>query len=232
VSVLGKAAALVRREGVVGSLRHAASIVHWKYVVYRDDTRFDRRYGVETSRLESDYLARVRSDHVAGAVPYEASKQRDFERMLRLIPVDRRAVTFIDAGCGKGRVLLFAALDGFEHIVGVEFGAPIADVARRNVEIFRRRTSSRASITVLTQDIATFEFPDTDVVLYMYNPFGADLMQIVVDRVLEFARRSRHRVHIAYRNPKCAELFVSHPSIEIIKSDPAYAVYRVREHQR
>jgi SAM-dependent methyltransferase len=223
--MFAKAIALVRREGVVGSMSHVASIAYWTYVTYRDDTRFDRRYGIETSRVESDYLADVRSDHVAGATYYEASKQRDFAKMMGLIPVDRRAVTFIDAGCGKGRVLFFAALDGFENIVGVEFSDALASVASTNAELFKRRTKTTASISVLTQDVATFEFPDTDVVLYLYNPFGAELMQIVIDRVVGFAARTKRRVYIAYRNPKCAALFESHPSIATIASDPAYAVY-------
>jgi predicted RNA methylase len=225
--VLDKAVSLFRREGLVGSIRRVASIVHWKYVAYRDDTRFDRRYGVETSRVESEYLADIHSEHARDATYYEASKQRDFARMMRLIPVDRRAVTFIDAGCGKGRVLLCAALDGFTRIIGVEFGAELSEIARRNVEIFRRRTSTTASITVVTQDVAAFEFPYGDIVLYMYNPFGPALMQIVIDRVVAFARRSKHRVYIAYRNPKCAALFESHPEIETIASVPAYAIYNV-----
>jgi SAM-dependent methyltransferase len=218
--------ALVRREGVLGSVSHIAAMAYWKYVTYRDDTRFDRRYGVDTTGIESEYLANVRSDYVAGATYYEPSKQRDVVRMMRLIPADRRAVTFIDAGCGKGRVLFLAALDGFENIVGVEFSDVLASVARINAEIFKRRTRTKASIRVLTQDVATFEFPDTDIVLYLYNPFSAELMQIVVDRVVAFATRTRRRVYIAYRNPKCAALFDGHPSIETIARDPAFAVYR------
>jgi predicted RNA methylase len=220
-----KAIALVQREGVVGSMSHVASIAYWKYVTYRDDTLFDRRYGIDTSGVETDYLADVDSEHVAEATYYEASKQRDFARMMRLIPVNRRAVTFVDAGCGKGRALFFAALDGFEQIVGVEFSAALAAAASANAEIFKRRTKTRASISVLTQDVATFEFPDTDVVLYLYNPFGAQLMQIVIDRVVSFADRTKRRVYIAYRNPKCAALFEKHPSIETIASDPAFGVY-------
>jgi predicted RNA methylase len=218
----------VHHLGVIGAVNHAASIAYWEFITYRDDTRFDRKFGVETSRHESDYLTRVDSEYVAGAVPYEATKQRDFEKMMRVIPVDRRAVTFIDAGCGKGRVLLFAALDGFENIVGVEFSDEIAEIARRNVEIFSRKQPTRASISVLTQDVAAFEFPDTDLVLYLYNPFGPELMQRVIDRVTAFASRSGRRVYVAYRNPKCASLFESHPSIETVRSVPAYAVYRVR----
>ena len=228
--MLAKAIALVRREGILASVRHVASMVYWKYVTYRDDTRFDRRYGIDTSGVESDYLANVRSEHVAGATFYEASKRRDFVRMMRWIPADRSAVTFIDFGCGKGRVLCFAALDGFENIVGVEFSEALASVASTNAEIFKRRTRTTASITVLTQDVATFEYPDTDIVLYLYNPFSAELMQIVIDRVVAFATRTRRRVFIAYRNPKCAALFAAHPSIETVARDPAFAVYAIRGH--
>lgn len=226
--LLAKASALVRREGVVGAVKHVASIAYWQYVTYRDDTRFDRRYGIDTSGVESAYLANVRSNYVAGATYYQASSWRDFAKMMRFIPADRSAVTFIDLGCGKGRVLCFAALDGFENIVGVEFSDALASVARANAEIFKRRTRTKASITVLTQDVATFECPDTDIVLYLYNPFSAELMQIVIDRVAALATRTRRRVYIAYRNPKCGALFDAHPSIETIARDPAFAVYTIR----
>src|SRR4051812_43447948 len=108
--MLHRIIALVHHYGVIGSVSHVASVGYWQFITYRDDTRFDRRYGVETSRVESGYLERVDSEHVAGATFYEATKQRDFRKMMRHIPVDRRAVTFVDAGCGKGRALLLAAL--------------------------------------------------------------------------------------------------------------------------
>jgi predicted RNA methylase len=225
---LAKAIALVRREGIVGSVRHVASILYWSFVTYRDDTRFDRRYGIDTSGVECDYLANVRSDYVAGATYYEASKRRDFVKMMRWIPADRRAATFIDLGCGKGRVLCFAALDGFEHIVGVEFSDELASAARTNIETFTRRTRTSASIAVLTQDVATFAFPETDIVLYLYNPFTAELMQIVIDRVVACAARTRRRVYIAYRNPQCGALFDTHPAIETIAREPAFGVYTTR----
>src|SRR5437016_649435 len=102
MSTITRTAAHVRQKGLWATIRRIASALHWKWVVYRDDVRFDRKYGTETTGKESEYLKNVDSKFVSIAVPYEATKWRDFEKMMRTIPLDRERFTFIDAGCGKG----------------------------------------------------------------------------------------------------------------------------------
>jgi SAM-dependent methyltransferase len=218
---------VLRRDGLVGALRYIVETVKWQYVVYRYDIAFDKKYGVDTRGIEHAYLANVQSENVGAARPYEATKQFDFDRLMALIHVDRRRVVFVDAGSGKGRALFFAALAGFERIIGVEFSDELTQVARQNIEIFKKRTGCGASIEAHAADMTTFEFPDADILLYMYNPFGDTVMRHVMDRAVAFVRRTGRQFHIAYRNPTCAALIESIPGIEIVESNRLYAVYRL-----
>jgi 2-polyprenyl-3-methyl-5-hydroxy-6-metoxy-1,4-benzoquinol methylase len=55
--------------------------------------------------------------------------------------------TFIDIGCGKGRVLLMAAEHGFRKIIGIDFAADLCLTARGNVEQYRRCSDNSAAAT-------------------------------------------------------------------------------------
>jgi SAM-dependent methyltransferase len=92
--------------------------------------------------------------------------------------------SFIDVGCGKGKVLLVWAEQrdarrGDQAIIGVDFSplllaAARANVARRNVR----------NVTLVHSDI--LELPlggiGERVILYLYNPFSANTLARVVDR--------------------------------------------------
>lgn len=52
--------------------------------------------------------------------------------------------TFIDIGCGEGRVLLMAAEHGFRKIIGIDLAADLCLTARGNVERYRRCSNSSA----------------------------------------------------------------------------------------
>jgi SAM-dependent methyltransferase len=228
VRVTSRATELIRQEGVWRTFRRALAQLHWKYVVYRDDTSFDRKYGTDTSRVETEYLKAVQSDYLAFARFYEATKWRHFAKMMAAIPIDRRDFTFIDAGCGKGRVLIFAGLLDFKRIVGVEFSAELCAIATENIARFRRRKRTRSAIDVQCEDIARFELPDDNLLIYLYNPFRGELMELFIERIRRFVEKSAFQVYIAYRNPQCGDMFEAQPFLETLVSNRAHSIYRAK----
>jgi 16S rRNA G966 N2-methylase RsmD len=118
-------------------------------------------------------------------------------RFINLQP-DTDNYTFIDLGCGKGRMLLIAAQNGFQKIIGVEFASELVAVARENI-----RKMALENITVINADAIEFVFPPGNLVVYMYNPFQNKVLR----PVLENLRRQLSGVlYIIYRNPRCAAL--------------------------
>src|SRR5579863_1456132 len=84
-------------------------------------SQWDRKYGVDTTGqidLEDiDVLGLNKADGYASV----STSPRAFSYLSKFFPSDSQEFTFFDIGCGKGRVLMLAALQGFNKIVGVEF---------------------------------------------------------------------------------------------------------------
>jgi len=79
--------------------------------------------------------------------------------------------TFIDIGCGKGRVLLMAAEHGFRKIIGIDFAADLCLTARGTVELYRRCSNSSSSINIEQREVhTTFPTPNQPGVLFLSQP--------------------------------------------------------------
>jgi SAM-dependent methyltransferase len=107
---------------------------------------------------------------------------------------DYSKYTFIDMGSGKGRMLFVAAEYPFRRVIGVEFSNDLHEEALANIRRYRHSKQRCADIESLHADAAEFEFPDENLVIYMFNPFGPEVM----GRMLANLERSieRHPRHV------------------------------------
>ena len=85
--------------------------------------------------------------------------------------------TFIDLGCGKGRALILAHRAGFDELIGVEFSPALATAARKNL------SALNIDAKIVECDATSFVFPHGDCVIFMYNPFGGQVLKTIVPRL-------------------------------------------------
>jgi len=156
-----------------------------------DDRRFESEYDLDTesirpiSEMRTDRTSRL--DH---GFDYVATTKRIFDAVVANLPDDREHWTFVDFGCGKGKVLLMACLHGYGRIIGVEFASELVAIANQNVERFALRHEAARAIRVEHQDASQFEIPDGDCVLFFNNPFDESVMRAVLQR-LQTAHRDQ-----------------------------------------
>ena len=107
---------------------------------------------------------------------------------------DYSQYTFIDMGSGKGRVLFVAAEYPFRKVMGVEFSKELHEEAVANLKQYNYRGRRCADIEPVLADAREFEFPEDNLVIYLFNPFGEE----VTGRMLENLERSleRHPRHV------------------------------------
>ncbi len=118
------------------------------------------------------------------------------------MPIRYEDFTFIDLGAGKGRVLLVASRFPFKRLIGVEFARELVETARRNIERFGCRAE------VVHADAADYRFPSENLVVYLYNPFGPEVLRPVLSYLREIS--TGREVYLVYLNPKnssCVEEF-------------------------
>ena len=128
---------------------------------------------------------------------YESSNPVLFRRLIARLPDEARSGTFLDCGAGKGRALILAARHGFQKGLGVEISPDYCAEAERNIAIYLARQPG-CSISVRNEDAAGAEIPDDVSVIYLYNPFGAEMIEAVIDRLQESLRRTPRPVWAIY----------------------------------
>lgn len=205
----------VRRDGW-RTLRNVAA-----YCVDRPthaDEGFDARHGTDTAGLVTPEAAGLVGERAAQAVFYYPSAESDVELTLDALdwPAERiRETTFVDLGCGKGRVLLIASRRPFRALVGVELSAALLEVARRNVARWcRDHALGGERFELVHGDAAMFEVPAGPTVVYVYQSFGAPVMAAAMERIAASLAADPRPLAVIYRRgwtspPYPPELFAA-----------------------
>ena len=188
----------IRKRGMGGTLVFAAQAVlsakHWRKRQPIPDG-FDERFGTDTAGMEQVADLDVPVELGLSSLAYEATKEVDFESALALLPSDLSRFTFVDLGCGKGRVLLMASLRPFAEIIGVEFSPKLAALAEKNITAYRPHSICTA-IRVICTDVRQFTFPEVPLVVYMYNPFEGELLNSVIGRLEQSLESSPRQCYL------------------------------------
>ena len=208
----------LRKEGVTGLLRYCLRYFLMFRNLKKRDRDFDKRLGVDTKGPVSLWHLNVPSGNIRDAARYEASDPDLVARVLKDLHQDFSTFSFVDLGCGKGRVLLVAARFGFAQLVGVEFAAELAETATRNCQ----RLGLPAKI--LNQDATQFEFPPGNLVVYLFNPFGPRVLGPVLQRLLA---APHPECFLIYVNPQHRFLMDSCARLQQLTTIRAPAVWKL-----
>jgi SAM-dependent methyltransferase len=196
---------MVQDRGVVGVLKHTIVRVGHSLGLHSPfyqrllqvDAEFDGTHGVDTggvSRLPgltiSGPNARFGNGHIA-------SDPLEFHRGIGALPITHQDYTFIDLGSGKGRALLLAATYQFRRVIGVEFAAELHRIAQTNVA-----TISDARIDLVHDDVASYVFPHDPLIIYLYNPFDAQLIGCVAKRIIDSWNACPRPIYVVYVTPQ------------------------------
>jgi len=168
---------------------------------------FDLRYQVETvSPCELNSLSIIEGT-IRDSVQYQGADPWLVQELFDLLPEKSNDSTFVDFGCGKGRVLILAALHGFRKVWGVEFASELACACRRNL-VKAGDLFEDVLVEVFEGDAGSFELPDGAVCAFLYNPFVGHPLRQVVERLQKKADMDPETVLVIYVNPVAIEVFV------------------------
>lgn len=191
----------LRTRGLTATLRSARRHLA-EFASRLADRRFDRRLRTDTrGTVENVALTDAPADRRAHGIRYEPTRGRPLKRLLRAAGVPGSG-TFVDIGCGKGRVLMLAAERGFPRVTGVDYSATLCNIARANLERVRIRTGLRFEATIHNLDAAAYAFQPGDRVVYLYNPFDAVVLRPVIDNLCASLRQHPRDLWLIYHRPE------------------------------
>lgn len=188
--------------GFVHNLRSSVAREGWATALAKlwrrvEDRWFDARHGVRTGGIvEPDDLdvTGLRAEQAEG---YCGAGVREFREAMALLPPDRGGA-FLDVGCGKGRVLLMAARLGFDRVAGIDISPALTATARANVDRRPRGTP----IEVECRDVRDLVLRGDERVVFLYNPFRADLVAVLVEEIARSLREHPRPLFVLYGNPQ------------------------------
>jgi len=161
---------------------------------------FDRSHGTDTSGyVASDDLPSSPYDSTRKHV-YGGSQPSIIRSALAALP-SLESFTFVDLGCGKGRPLLVASEFPFRDLVGVELSPPLAADAKKNASILQRRFPDRVPVRIEIGDASAFPFPAGNLVVFLYNPFGEEVIARVVAGIETALAAGNRSLFVVYYNP-------------------------------
>lgn len=121
---------------------------------------------------------------------------------------------FVDVGCGKGRAILLASEMGFREVLGVELNEGLAETAAKNLELWKSAGRARCPVRVMCLDAARIEFPGGPTLVYLYNPFRAQVLRALLRRIDAWAEGGGGPVDVLYLYPEEETVFAEFPKFK------------------
>jgi SAM-dependent methyltransferase len=217
-STLAKVYRTVRVLGGVDSTL-AALAAYVMSVPAKRGHAFDEQFGIDTTEPVGVEAGDYVDDSHRAAIWYYPSTPQVFRSVMRSLGIEPRDYVFIDIGCGKGRVLVMAGQHPWKRVIGVEGSAPVASVARKNLESDAVRTALRAPVEVVTSNALSLELPPDDLLIYLYNPFSRpDVYTQFLAHLEDSLRAHPRKVILVYAGPEHRAAFDRCHYLKLLRS--------------
>ena len=106
--------------------------------------------------------------------------------------------SFIDFGCGKGKIIHLMAKFSFRKVDGVEISEKLCVIAKNNLKKLNVENAE-----IFNSDAKLFDKIDDYNYFYFYNPFPASVMIEVMKNIAKSLDRVPRTLTIIYFNPVC-----------------------------
>jgi hypothetical protein len=90
----------------------------------------------------------------------------------------------------------------------VEFSRELHKIAKKNIALLPPETTRAGALRSVHGDATVFELPQSDLVCYLYNPFGPPIITAVAEKLADHHKDYGYRIIIIYHDPRHREVFV------------------------
>jgi SAM-dependent methyltransferase len=200
--------------------------LRWLHTI--DERIYDWYHKVDTWQpVDLDQL-RIASENQKHGVGYLPTTQFRFRTIMKSFPVPTEPFTFIDLGCGKGKVMLLASHYPFRQIIGVEFSPELAATASRNCSKYSSSQQKCQDFSVVCEDVAYYRLPSGPLVIYMFNPFREPVMNLVLKEFRRSLETDSQEFYVIYFGPTLGRLLEQSDFLVPIQEGPHFCVYTRR----
>jgi SAM-dependent methyltransferase len=191
---------------------------HWDpllalFTIYYE-LRGERKYGIHT--MGEDELASLKIDgtDISHASIYMPVNYYILEQLMQETVRYGGNKTFLDIGCGKGRVMVVAAAFGFKQITGIDFSKTFCEEATLIVSQYAQRNPG-AEFKVIHENASGYEIPGDISTIFLFNPFDEFMMWPVVSHIVDSQEAHPRTIRVLYANPQHKAVFTDFGFVEI-----------------
>jgi precorrin-6B methylase 2 len=174
-----------------------------KWFIAYQKKHFDRRYGIKTDQVILPGELGLTKSQTEGCTAYEPTSPDMLTSVLSKLSIHFGDYTFLDLGSGMGLSVLVASMHPFKRIIGVEWSARLAKIARSNLRKFKHPEQKCHDIEVVESDATTYALPEEPLVLYMFNPFTERLVRQLLNNIAASIKKCPRHVVLVYCRPIC-----------------------------
>lgn len=172
-----------------------------KIAVYliNQEIKGEKKYGIATTgadTLKTLEQKGIDTDHSTIYMPVSYNLLEE----LLAHPAVKDLQYFLDIGCGKGRALCVAAVNGFNNVTGVDFSKVFCLAAEKNLSLSKEKNKA-LQFKVYNNDAFYFEITREVDCIFMFNPFDDVIMSGVAENILESFKLHPRDITLIYVNP-------------------------------
>lgn len=108
----------------------------------------------------------------------------------------------------------------------MEFSADLHLLAQKNIVAASKSWPNTNRIETIHGDARSFDPPNAPTVLYLYNPFDAEVMSQVVRNWEKSVKTHIHEVWVIYVNPVDRDIFENSPCFQIFSSVSGFVIFK------
>jgi hypothetical protein len=158
--------------------------------------------------------------------PYQPTEPTLFREMMAALPIALNEFTFVDLGSGKGRTLLMASEYPFRRIVGVELIEELHRAAEENIRAYSSATRQCTQIESLCMDAGEFVFPETALLLYLFNPLPEAGLRRVMRQLEQSLEQMPRPIWIVHHNPVLDNVLAESRALVRTGGTEQYSIFR------
>ena len=175
---------------------------HFKLIYY--EFLYEKRLSLKTARFKKS----ISNEYYH----YQGAAYKVLFRVLKELYPLSKSFSFIDIGCGMGRVLFVAEFIGYNELKGIEIDAELIQQAKANLKRYPfKRVES--TFEFVPNNALSYNYPNKPTVYFLFNPFNENVLSEVLAKILS---STKEETYFIYMNPKFQEVF-SNKTIPLFK---------------
>ncbi len=125
---------------------------------------------------------------------------------LQHVPIPVNEISFLDIGCGNGKVLNYGMLHNFKSVTGIELETSALAIAFDNCTKLKNKGYA-TPFEITNADAVNYTIPEGVNVIYMFNPFGGQTMEKVALNIIAHINKMQRDIYLVYCMPSFEYVF-------------------------